>query len=636
MKAEHYAQALLEIWDELPALLGLDAWLRLLPELTRFLARVGAEPDPKGFLRETARLSDIIGDHYPTVRNRLSKVLEDILHRQRSDGQPEPVPARDALTRCLEAELREHRTTRYADIEAPRKIALGERAAVSVRLTVDPDPDSRAPAPVAAAAGTLEVALHSLSGSELEILPPSSRPLTVGQRGDFSEVVFYFKGRSERRHELLVDFRQQGLLVGRARFEVEVRRQVEALSDSQHCVAAMKGLYKELPRCADLEIHVFFANPERPSSRLRYLLHSPHGIVENCYYRSIPGKKSARSLEQFRRRLSKKISALNAGKTRDGHLLLDDEIVRKLDGLGRWLYEELFPKDLQAAYKDFERRVETIQIVSDEPWIPWELIKPYEDSGPGDPIDSDFLCAKFKLTRWLSERTPLHSIKVASLACIEAGKSPDTPLLPFAKEERDFVVGMAVSDSGVEDRSPSESSAESLRRLLEKGGLNLLHIVAHGDYSVDEPDESPLLFPDGSTFSPEDLLGPLQTRIKHDHPLVFLNACRSGQIGWALTGLGGWAERWVRTCQGGAFIGALWNVSDKLAFEFAKTFYQVLCQGHTFAEAAHQARLHVRELDPSRATWLSYVVYAHPNGKLRFAGVTTGEAMKGGENPRTR
>ena len=80
------------------------------------------------------------------------------------------------------------------------------------------------------------------------------------------------------------------------------------------------------------------------------------------------------------------------------------------------------------------------------------------------------------------------------------------------------------------------------------GGKQLVHFVAHGDFKSAQPNESSILLSDGRYLRAQDLHGPIQSRLMRDRPLVFLNSCRVGSQNWSLTGLGGWAERWVRRC----------------------------------------------------------------------------------------
>jgi hypothetical protein len=123
----------------------------------------------------------------------------------------------------------------------------------------------------------------------------------------------------------------------------------------------------------------------------------------------------------------------------------------------------------------------------------------------------------------------------------------------------------------------------------------------------------------------------VQTAIKSDRPLVFLNACRVARQGWSLSGLGGWAEAWVRVCGCGAFIGPQWVVKDSLAYELARVFYRKIEDGETFGQAVTAAREAVWTKDPGRPTWLAYVAYGHPNARL-FLGPNQ-PVIAGQENP---
>jgi CHAT domain-containing protein len=206
-------------------------------------------------------------------------------------------------------------------------------------------------------------------------------------------------------------------------------------------------------------------------------------------------------------------------------------------------------------------------------------------------------------------------VRASRLACVEAGGTPNAPSLPYASKERARLAALARSN-GLVDASPSPATYSAIEALLKEGETGIFHVIAHGEFSAAQPDESSLRLADGRLFRAEDLHGPLKTAICKARPLVFLNACRIGQQGWSMTGLGGWARRWVDICGCGAFLGPLWAVRDRLAYEFARVFYDALERGETLGTATQTARLHVRELAPTQLGGLAYSAYSHPNGRV--------------------
>jgi CHAT domain-containing protein len=85
-----------------------------------------------------------------------------------------------------------------------------------------------------------------------------------------------------------------------------------------------------------------------------------------------------------------------------------------------------------------------------------------------------------------------------------------------------------------------------------------------------------------------------------------------------LTGIGGWAGRFLRAGASG-FIGAYWSVYDRPAFDFAQAFYGHLFKGVPIGRSIREARLAARGSgDP---TWLAYTVFADPLATVgRIAG----------------
>ena len=149
---------------------------------------------------------------------------------------------------------------------------------------------------------------------------------------------------------------------------------------------------------------------------------------------------------------------------------------------------------------------------------------------------------------------------------------------------------------------------------------DVMHLALHGQYDAAGDQEGIVLLSTSTTTGAPvaQFLTPAEVENGSlDHaPLVFLNACHSGQIDFALAGLGGWAEKMVSDIGVSAFIGTLWEVNDQLAAEFAVQFYDLLSAGKPLGEAFQAARQLVRSHDPANPTWLAYTLYADPNGKV--------------------
>ena len=154
-----------------------------------------------------------------------------------------------------------------------------------------------------------------------------------------------------------------------------------------------------------------------------------------------------------------------------------------------------------------------------------------------------------------------------------------------------------------------------MRRLLTQGDYDWLHVATHGGFFEDQTEaRSGIRLEDGDLLRPEDLVGPaIEGHIGNAWPGFFFNTCHGGRQGWALTRLGGWANRLIGA-GAGLFIAPLWTVDGALAMKFADTFYGRILADQTVAAAGQQARAAVHEAgDP---TWLAYSIYAHPNARV--------------------
>jgi hypothetical protein len=366
-------------------------------------------------------------------------------------------------------------------------------------------------------------------------------------------------------------------------------------------------------RAPDLEMQVR-TEAEHGKTRLSFVLHSPAGTV-SFSHRGIKGPLLQTSPGAYQEHLLGKIEKLGARLDIGGSPLLRHEIASKLESLGRDLWRELFPPELQAAYREEIRsQVRSWVIVSDEPWIPWEIVKPYDGSRPGDPLDDDFLCFQFELTRWLADVRPyVQEIRVGSVSVVQS--APD---LPHAAQERALFDQLKKSFPQVSISLPRLDSAFDARDFLTATEADLIHFIGHGVPMKAHPDESGLPFADKSILRPADLHGPLATHLGNRRPMIFLNTCWAGKEGWSLTRLGGWASRWVDVCGCGAFIAPLWPVRDQVALSFAWAFYDELAHGATLGAAALAARRKIHQERQGDPSVLAYTVYGHPHAQLHF------------------
>lgn len=278
---------------------------------------------------------------------------------------------------------------------------------------------------------------------------------------------------------------------------------------------------------------------------------------------------------------------------------------RKLALKGARLFQDLLPDDLRVLLWSLRDRIRTVQVLSDEPWIPWELLK-LQGQENGRTVEGPFLCEAFALTRWfpgIGRRPELRLQRLAVVIPTDSG-------LPCAPQERDYLRALA---SG--QRQVTEISASYLDVVdaLSRGEHDGWHFSGHGQFVAPDPNRSAILLEDKQRLCAEEICGQV-SNCGLASPLVFLNACQTGREALSLTGMGGWAKGFVEAGAAG-FVGSLWSVYDEAACQFAKAFYNHLLAGETIGQAARAARAAIRPLNDS--TWLAYTVFADPLAMVR-------------------
>jgi hypothetical protein len=294
-----------------------------------------------------------------------------------------------------------------------------------------------------------------------------------------------------------------------------------------------------------------------------------------------------------------------------------------LRAFGGELLDELVPSELQAVLWEHRTTIETIMVLSDEPFIPWELV---HLKAPGSKTlpDEDFFLGQMGLVRWLYGTRPPFELAVRERRARYV--IPDYPdpdwALPETINERQYLE----TTFGARAIEPHLNPVR--RALSAPGTFDLLHFAGHGSARGGSSSDAAILLegrmePDAEgipTYREEPMDSTVVAQFadlmttKGTRPIVVLNACQAGRMGRQLTSTGGFARSFLGAGVG-AFISSLWSVGDQPAREFTETFYDTLRTGEPVSQAVIAARHAARAAGD--ATWLAYVVYANPAARLQ-------------------
>ena len=272
----------------------------------------------------------------------------------------------------------------------------------------------------------------------------------------------------------------------------------------------------------------------------------------------------------------------------------------RLERKGNLLFEQLIPNDLKPVLWSLQGHIRTVQILSEEAWIPWELCKLQAKDG-NEAIDGPFFCEAFAMTRWMPGIARKPVLKLNNIGLIVPGDSG----LPEAPLEKQFIMSLATGNRKV-DAIPAETL--EVAKAMQSGKYDCWHFSGHGIDHRPEPNRSRILLENGDAMYPDDISGVVRNLGKAS-PLVFLNSCRSAMGAFSLTHAGGWAARFLKAGAAG-FIGTHWSVHDDSARRFCEAFYRRILNGTPVGEAAKEARLSIRK--PGEPAWLAYTVFGDP------------------------
>lgn len=304
-----------------------------------------------------------------------------------------------------------------------------------------------------------------------------------------------------------------------------------------------------------------------------------------------------------------------------------DEFARKIRAEGGTLWDELIPEPIQRLLWQNRESIGFIQVYSDEPFIPWELIHMKQPGKRTLPNESLFL-AELGLVRWILSDDESVCTRAPGRLRIEPGKVHAViPEYPQASgwQLTSTLAEIDMLQATFGAATPTAATFDAVIALLSDGDFDLLHYAGHGvGDSANIGDEALVLSVarNGARWEPDSKLGAVdvsnnaslaESPCEEFRPIVFLNCCETGRTGYTLTSVGGLASSFLKA-GAGVIVSPLWSVDDVAAAEFSAAFYGALKAGETLADAARSARTRIR--DSGDQTWLAYTIYGEPSARL--------------------
>lgn len=409
---------------------------------------------------------------------------------------------------------------------------------------------------------------------------------------------------------------------GEGEILVRIRQQMQPLANlSLRCTivaARAKPPTRRPPQVADVLDSPILQQPKHQLTIMEierggqlhyyYTLTSPSLNLQSTY----ESKPFTGSREAYIKSVYQDIESRYLSNTTDF-----DRFQEELRQVGGQMWDELFPPEMQAALWKSRNSIDSIQVISIEPFIPWELVH-LKEPGKGLGAETRFL-GQMGLVRWLPNNGwPPEVLRARKGRCHYVIPSYPHPTLrlPGAEAEATFL------EKHFDAKPVVPHAAEVQNRLEEPGGFDLLHFACHGEADSGSIAQASLLLegrvePNGYVKEEfrASVIENLTTLIGPDgvQPIITLNACQVGRAGYKLTSTGGFSSAFLKR-GAGMLVSAMWSVGDAPARTFTEKLYERLLFGDTLAEASIAARAAAQAAKES--TWLAYTVYGNPYARL--------------------
>jgi hypothetical protein len=284
--------------------------------------------------------------------------------------------------------------------------------------------------------------------------------------------------------------------------------------------------------------------------------------------------------------------------------------IGRLRAFGEELYRRAAPPVLKAALNELLDNplveLRTVQIYSNNPLIPWELMRAPKPGGGS----TDFFGITFALARWHED------------------DGPRLILRPPQDQRIDEVVAIAPTYTGGQSLGAQSREIEEIQSVLATRRVSgkrsdfltlvrdpprgIIHFAGHGEIAGRSAVERrfAIKLEDGA-FDVMDWRG-VSGGQSRERALFFFNACDIGQAESVAGAVEGWAPAVLARGAAG-YIGGLWPLKDDPAARFAVAFYRAVAkrlaengQASVAGALSDARKLFYETADP---TYLGYAFY---------------------------
>ncbi len=477
----------------------------------------------------------------------------DELTRERSDKSPTSPFSHSPTPSVVPSPAQQLRSlTRYSDVTLPREAEVGVSIALVVRVTVKPVSPEAKKLELQVPEGERMVEVTVIAHPNgLELMGSNLRRLRVPLTADSDPVHFELAGKQVGAASVTVGFFQHERYLG----SVTADTYVKAVGEVIHAnPTPTRGTFSLAERWEDpdLLIRIYEIRSADGAPRYRFELTS-HKL--GLFHKDMGEVALPQRAEMW---MDEQMKTLT-GWARDLSAASDKLLAR----FGVDLYDHLCPPELKDFYwKALDKRedIETALMITSEPWVPWEMVKPFQRVG-NDIVEAPHWCERFVMGRWLNGQPPPLTLprgEVAVIAPRSVGVS--------AQKEVDMLKRIGLSVREVPAR------LKDVLEFLESDGCPGVHAVSHGIFNLSDCDQAELWLEKPSPHDdPEKLYPKLINgrglQFGKSKPLAFLNACNCGRSDFTYWGLGGWAKAMVLRAECSAFLAPFWEIEDNRALE---------------------------------------------------------------------